>query len=146
MYVLLTQDVPQVGTKNSLVTVSDGYFMNYLAPQGLAKAATESMINSLQDEILIQKDSAAHAAKEEVKQANTLKGAEVVFTAEASDKGTLFKALNQKDVVKAINDTFGITLDPSMLIMDHLKKVGDHSIAVNFGEEQVEMKVVVNAA
>lgn len=146
MYVILTQDVPQLGAKNALVNVADGYFNNFLLPRQLAKYATASMIEHMKDEIVAQKDRAAKKAKATAAHAEELKGAEVVLKGEASDKGTLFKALAEKDVIEAIKEKFGIVVEEKSLTMDHLKKVGEHAIAINFGDEQVELKVVVEAA
>jgi large subunit ribosomal protein L9 len=146
MYVILTQDVPQLGSKNSLVNVADGYFNNFLLPKGLARYASASMIDTLRDQIVEQKERAAKTAKAGAQHATELKGAEITLSGEASEKGTLFKALTDKDVIEAVKEKFGFALEKKALTMDHLKKVGEHAIAVNFGEEQVEMKVIVEAS
>lgn len=146
MYVILTQDVPQLGAKNSLVNVADGYFNNFLLPRGLARYASSAMIDQLKEQIVEQKERAAKMAKAGAQHAEELKGAEITLTGEASDKGTLFKAFAEKDVIAAVQEKFGFKLDKKALTMDHLKKVGEHAIAVNFGDEQVEMKVIVEAA
>ncbi len=146
MYVILTQDVPQLGSKNSLVSVADGYFNNFLLPKGLAKYASASMIEKLKDLIVEQKERAAKTAKAGSQHADELKGAEITLVGEASEKGTLFKAFNDTDVIAAVQEKFGFKLDKKALTMDHLKKVGEHAIAVNFDDKQVEMKVIVEAA
>lgn len=146
MYVILTQDVPQVGTKNSLLDVSEGYFMNFLSPRNMAQPATSEMIESLKDQILEQKEIAEKQASSDYQHAQMLKGAELSMSGSASDKGTLFQALTKKDVAAAIKNTFKFAIAESDIIMDHLKKVGEHAIAVQCGDEMVEMKVQVEAA
>jgi len=42
MKIILKQDIPNLGYKNDIVTIKDGYGRNYLIPQGLAIVATES--------------------------------------------------------------------------------------------------------
>ena len=42
MEVILKQDVANVGYKDDIVTVKNGYGRNYLIPQGLAILATET--------------------------------------------------------------------------------------------------------
>ena len=42
MEVILIKDVPNLGLKNDVVTVKNGYGENYLIPQGYAILATES--------------------------------------------------------------------------------------------------------
>ena len=42
MEIILTQDVERLGSKDDIVSVKDGYARNYLIPQKLAIAATET--------------------------------------------------------------------------------------------------------
>ena len=46
MKVLLKQDVHGKGKAGDIVTVNDGYAMNYLIPRGLAIAADAATINA----------------------------------------------------------------------------------------------------
>lgn len=42
MDIILKEDVKNVGHKDDLITVKDGFARNYLIPKGLAIAATET--------------------------------------------------------------------------------------------------------
>ncbi|PID89422.1 MAG: 50S ribosomal protein L9, partial [Bacteroidia bacterium] len=42
MEVILKKDIHNLGYKNDIVTVKNGYGRNYLIPQGIAILATES--------------------------------------------------------------------------------------------------------
>ena len=42
MEIILKNDVPNLGFKDDIVTVKNGYGRNYLIPQGLAQLATPS--------------------------------------------------------------------------------------------------------
>lgn len=44
MQVVLLQNVPRLGAPGDLVTVQQGYKVNYLIPQGLAKPATAEFL------------------------------------------------------------------------------------------------------
>ena len=46
MKVLLLQDVKDIGKKDTVVTVSDGYARNFLFPRKLAKEATHIIMIS----------------------------------------------------------------------------------------------------
>lgn len=145
MYVILTQDVPQVGSKNALVSVSDGYYMNYLSPRKLATQATSAMIDSLKDVIVAQRDAGEQATKSDEQHAQTLQTAQLVLKGKASGKGTLFKALVEKDVVAAIKKQFKFEVDPSQITMDHLKKVGEHIVSVQLGKRKIDVKVLIES-
>ncbi len=47
MKVILTKDVKAQGKAGEIVDVSDGYARNYLFPNGLAKPATATALNSI---------------------------------------------------------------------------------------------------
>ena len=144
MYVILSQDVPQLGQKNGLVSVKRGYFANFLQPRGLAQIATADMIERLKESIIAAQETAAEAAQTMGKKVLSLKGVQVVFERKASDKGTLFKGIAEKDVAKAIMKEHGIEVAPEGILMNHIKKLGEHAIQVQIGDDAVEMKVVVN--
>ena len=42
MEIILKQDVSNLGSKNDIITVKDGYAINYLIPRGMAIMATKS--------------------------------------------------------------------------------------------------------
>ena len=48
MKVVLLQDVKDIGKKDQVVTVSDGYARNFLLPRKLAKEATAAAMNEKQ--------------------------------------------------------------------------------------------------
>ena len=45
MKVVLLKDLKGKGTKGDVVNISDGYALNFLIPQGIAKAGTSSNLN-----------------------------------------------------------------------------------------------------
>jgi len=145
MYVILTKDVPGVGMKNGLLNVKKGYFMNYLSPRMLAEPATASRIESLKSIILAQK-SAESAAQAEMKEsAKALEGVTIVLSGKTSSKGTLFKALSEKDIIAALKKQAGVEVEKGSVEMEPLKKIGDHTIQVKMGGEMVSVKLKLEA-
>jgi len=49
MKIILTQDVKNLGHKDDVVVVKDGYGRNYLIPKGMAKLATDGAMKMLAD-------------------------------------------------------------------------------------------------
>ena len=51
MKIILTQDVKNLGHKDDVVVVKDGYGRNYLIPKGMAKLATDGAMKMLAEDI-----------------------------------------------------------------------------------------------
>ena len=119
--------------------------MNFLSPRKLATQASSEMIDHLKDDILTQKKAAEQAAKTADEQAQVMQTAHIVISGKASGKGTLFKAVSEKDVAKAITAATQITVEPSQIEMEHFKKEGDYSVSVALGPRKVTVPVHVEA-
>ncbi|MDP3975918.1 MAG: 50S ribosomal protein L9 [bacterium] len=145
MYVVLSQDVSQVGHKNAVVNVSQGYFMNYLQPRGLARRATTQLVDRYQREQSDKKISILQSTQQSLQDAQKLIGATITLAAKASDKGTLFRGITEKRVAKAVEEQFGISIDERHLEMEHFKTLGEHEAVLKIGSEKVVVKVVVEA-
>ncbi|NLI24145.1 MAG: 50S ribosomal protein L9 [Bacteroidales bacterium] len=102
MQIILKQDIPNLGSKDELVTVRDGYARNYLIPKGLAISATPSVLK-MHAEIQRQR---AHKEEKLRKEALALaeKLKEVVLTigAKTSSKGKIFGSVNTIMIAEAL--------------------------------------------
>lgn len=145
MYVVLTKEVPGLGLKNSLIKVRDGYYNNYLAPRSLARIASSKLLEQLKGVFAAKKLAAEQVAKASSEQAKTLVNAVLKFSVKASEKGTLFKALGERDISTAMKKQLGIEIGKDQVQMEHFKKVGDHLVTIDLGLEQVPLKVHIEA-
>jgi len=59
MEIILKNDVPNLGFKDDIVTVKNGYGRNYLIPQGLAILATPSATKILAEKMKITRSMAS---------------------------------------------------------------------------------------
>lgn len=146
MYVVLTQDVPKLGSKNALVNVTRGYFVNFLEPKGFAKMATPAMIERLKDAIIAEREASAQKATTQKEALDQLQNVVLIIESKASDKGTLFEAVSEAEVATALKAEKNVDVDPSDLEMKSIKKVGDHNVKVNLAEQTVTIKVTVKAS
>ncbi len=102
MELILKEDVQNLGFKDDVVTVKNGYGRNYLIPQGLAALATPSAKKVLAEN-LRQK---AHKEKKVVDEANklaeTLKQLEIKIPAKVGTGDKLFGSITNIDLAAAI--------------------------------------------
>lgn len=98
MKVILLQDVKNVGKKNQVIEVSDGYFFNYLAKKQLAVIATATAKEHLQKDLeIVAKDEASKVAE-----ANKLKVMIEKTTLHyqlKSNNGKTFGSISQKQII-----------------------------------------------
>jgi large subunit ribosomal protein L9 len=102
MELILKEDVQNLGFKDDLVTVKNGYGRNYLIPNGLATMATPSAKKVLAEN-LKQK---AHKEKKVVDAANktaeALKSLEVKISAKVGAGDKLFGSVTNADLSEAL--------------------------------------------
>lgn len=131
MKVVLLQNVPKVGKKFDIVTVSDGFASNMLFPKKLAEPATPDKVAALEKRRkTAEAEAAVHAAELESAVKN-LDGKRVTLTAKANDKGHLYKSITVTDVIEAIRAAHHTFLPKEAVRLDeHLKSTGEHSITL----------------
>ena len=117
MKVVLLQDVKDIGKKDQVVNVSDGYARNFLLAKGLATEATKSNLNDLkgkQESIEYKIKTDTDEAK---KIAEQMKEIVVNLKAKAGDNGKLFGSITSKDVAEALTNQYHIKLDKKKFVL-----------------------------
>jgi len=90
MKVILKEDVKGLGSKESLVNVSDGYARNYLIPRGLAVEATSVNMNIMKTKKEAEKTKKDRELAQAKELAGKLQKIEVVIKVKAGENGKLF--------------------------------------------------------
>lgn len=143
MQVVLNKDVKKLGYRGDLVKVKSGYFRNFLSPEGLAAMATPALLKLHQvrkEKMVMQKEELLAKAREAI---SKLKGLTVTIKAKVSDKGKLYGAITEKDVIDAVEAATKIKLEKDFLKMEHFKAVGEYSAVIHLGEGLEEKITVV---
>ena len=143
MKVVLLQDVKDIGKKDQVVNVSDGYARNFLLPRKLAKEATAAAMS----DVKAKESARAHHKREEIKAANELKamlnGKEVTIKAKAGKEGKLFGAVTSKDVAAAIKTQHKIEIDKKKIVMKDIKTFSRVDVEIKIYPE-IQAKITVN--
>ena len=100
--IILKQDVANLGLKDDIVEVKNGYALNYLIPQGFAIMATpsakkvhaENLRQRAHKEARIRQDAEALAAK--------LAELQLRIAAKASENGKIFGSVGNIQVAEAL--------------------------------------------
>ena len=132
MKVILLQDVKDIGKKDDIVNVSDGYARNFLFPRKCAMEATESAVRVVERkrEAEHKREAEARAAAEQV--AAQLKNKVVVLKAKCGDKGRLYGSVTAQEVADAIKAEYGFEFDKRRVeLKDAVRQLGDYEVNVH---------------
>jgi large subunit ribosomal protein L9 len=136
MEIILKHDVPNLGYKDDIVNVRNGYALNYLIPQGLAVTATGSALKS-HHEILKQRAHKEEKVKQEAQQlADKLKDLSLSIGAKTSTKGKIFGSVNAIQVAEALQEK-GFSIDRKNITFkeDLIKEVGTFHARIRLHKE-----------
>lgn len=138
MQVILIQDVNNLGGKNELVSVKNGYARNYLIPQGLAVEASPSNLKVREEKLKVaaKKEAALLAAINEV--IAKLKEAPLKVGAKVGTSGKIFGSVTSVQISKAIREQKGYEIDRRRIsIIDDVKELGTFKASIDFGNANV---------
>jgi len=136
MEIILKTDVPNLGYKDDIVKVKNGYALNYLIPKGLAITATTSAIKA-HNEIIRQKAHKEEKIKEEAKKvAEKLKDVTLTIGAKTSTKGKIFGSVNAIQIAEALEEK-GFSIDRKSISFkeEQIKEVGTFHARIRLHKE-----------
>jgi large subunit ribosomal protein L9 len=146
MQIILLQDVENLGHKDDLITVKDGYARNYLIPKKLAIIATESA------KLVLAENKRQRAHKEEKLKENAqslatrIGGLKLTIGVKASTTGKIFGSVTPLMIAEAINKN-GFEIERKQVVVadDHIKEVGNYTIKIKLHKDifiEMPMEVV----
>ncbi len=131
MKVVLLKDVKNVGKRDDILTVSDGYARNFLFPQKLAAEATPGALKEIQRKRAAQDAREAEMRTEAQAKAELLKNKVITLEAKCGEKGRLYGSVTSAEVAEALEAQHGIKADKRKLdIGDPIREVGVREITV----------------
>ncbi|CAN5756747.1 50S ribosomal protein L9 [soil metagenome] len=144
MQVILRDRLENLGNAGDIVTVKPGYARNYLIPKGFAYAATDANVKRMERERLNVEKASAETLQSARKQAATLEGVSVTFTARAGDEGRLFGSITNADIADKLAEQ-GIEIDRKQIQLDEpIKELGVSAVAIRLHQDvRPEIKVWV---
>ena len=111
MKVILLKDVKNVGKKDQIVEVSQGYGANYLIRNGLAIMYTTGSKNTLDNQIKAREDEDKRKREEAQVIAEKLKDITLEFLATSSKDGRMCGTISPKQIIEELNKLHSIELD-----------------------------------
>lgn len=135
MQVILKEDVVNLGYKDDIVTVRDGYGRNFLIPQGKAVIASESAKKVLAENLRQRAHKLAKIKEDAQALAAKLEGVSLTIGAKTSSTGTIFGSVGNIQVAEAL-EKLGYNVDRKIIyIKDAVKEVGSYKAQIKLHKE-----------
>lgn len=135
MEVILLEDILNLGYKDDVVTVKDGYGRNYLLPQRKAVIATESAKKMMAENMKQRAHKLEKVKKDAEEMATKMEGVSLTIGAKTSSTGTIFGSVSNIQVAEAL-DKLGYPIDRKIIIIkDSVKEVGNYKAIVKLHKD-----------
>lgn len=143
MKVILLQKVANLGALGDQVSVKPGFGRNFLIPYGKAVPATADNIAAFEAKRAEYEAKAAAILSAASARKQSLEGASVTISANASAEGKLFGSVGARDIAEAFTAA-GHKLEKSEVIMGEgpIRRTGEFEVTVHLHAD-VETKVGV---
>ncbi|MDQ3550928.1 MAG: 50S ribosomal protein L9 [Bacteroidota bacterium] len=134
MEIILIKDVDNLGGRNELIKVKNGYARNFLFPQGLAVEANPSNKKQLEERLKVGKKKEA----EMLTQINTviekLQDGALRVGAKTGTSGKIFGSVTPLQISRAIKEQKGYDIDRKKIsINEEVKELGSYKANIDFG-------------
>jgi large subunit ribosomal protein L9 len=146
MQVILIQDVDNLGARNEVVKVRNGYARNFLLPRQLAVESSPANLKQLEERMKQVKKKEEKMLAEVNNVVAKLKEAPLKLGAKSGTSGKIFGSITSLQISRAIREQKGYEIDRKRItIPDEVKELGAYKANIEFGNGQsaeVEFEVV----
>lgn len=145
MDIILIQDVDNLGGKNELVKVRNGYARNFLIPRGLAVEANPSNKKQLDERLKVARKKEDAMLAQIASVIGKLKESPVRVGAKTGTSGKIFGSVTSLQISRAIREQKGYDIDRKKISVEDIKELGTYKATVDFGNGQnaeVDLEVV----
>lgn len=135
MKVILKENVTDLGYKDDVVEVKDGYGRNYLIPKGLAIIASNAALKQLAENQKQRAHKIAQLKADADAAAAALEGLKLTLSAKTSATGTIFGSVNAVQIAEELQK-LGHDIDRKLIkIAQPVKELGEYVAEIRFHKD-----------
>ena len=135
MELILKEDVENLGFKDDVVKVKNGYGRNFLIPNGLAMLATESNKKVLAEKIKQSQNKQKKAIDEAQKIVKKLEKLDLKIAAKALEGDKLFGSITSSDISKELAENKLEIEKKYIQLSSNIKNTGSYSAKIRLHRE-----------
>ena len=144
MEIILLTDIANLGHKDDIVDVKQGYGRNYLIPQGYAILATPSARKVVAENLRQRAHKEAKLKAEAEAIAAQLVEVKLTIGAKTSSTGKIFGSVNSIMISESLKEK-GFDIDRKKIMLKDVKEIGTYTALIKLHREvkvDVEFEVV----
>ena len=147
MQIILIKDVDNLGGKDELVTVKNGYARNFLFPTKQAVEASTSNLKQLEERLKAKAKKEAAMLAEITKVISVLTSSPIKLTAKTGTTNKIFGTITSLQVTRAIREQKGYEIDRRRISLpEEIKELGSYKATIDFGNGQnTEVDIEIGA-
>ena len=111
MKVILTQDIKNIGKKDQILEVNDGYARNFLIPKKLGVQATTANLALLKSKQESKDFKKQEEKKEAKKISEKLEKIRLDIKVKSGENGKIFGGVTSKEIVEILKDKYSINIE-----------------------------------
>jgi large subunit ribosomal protein L9 len=142
MEVILIQDVANLGYKNDIVKVKDGYGRNYLIPNKYAIIANDSNRKQLAENLKQQAKKLAQQLADAQALAEKLAATVINVAVKANEDGKIFGTVTTAQIAEALAAQ-GFEVDRRIISIEPVKELGE-AVATARLHREVKAEIKLN--
>ena len=135
MELILKNDVQNLGFKDDVVKVKNGYGRNFLIPQGQAILATTSAKKVLAENLKQKAHKEQKVVNDANKIAETLKALDIKLTVKAGGE-KLFGSVSNIDIAQALENA-GHAIDRKFITSGVIKRLGKYNATIRLHRDVI---------
>jgi len=147
MQIILIKDVDNLGGKDELVTVKNGYARNFLFPTKQAVEASTSNLKQLEERLKAKAKKEAAMLAEITNVISVLTSSPIKLTAKTGTSNKIFGTISSLQVTRAIREQKGYEIDRRRISLpEEIKELGSYKATIDFGNGQnTEVDIEIGA-
>ena len=135
MEIILKKDVQNLGFKDDIVVVKNGYGRNFLIPQGHGQLATPSAKKVLAENLKQRAHKEAKVVNDAKALAETLKALEIKIFAKAGGE-KLFGSITNIDIAEALEKS-GNAIERKFITSGIVKRTGKYAASIRLHRDVI---------
>lgn len=130
MKVILLKDIKGTGKKDQIIEASDGFARNFLFPKGLAREASATNLNAIENAKAAQKhrEDVERAKTEETRKA--LAGKAIKIVARGAEGGKLYGSVTAQEIADELFKQYGVKVEKRRIDVANIRNAGDFTVSV----------------